>query len=66
MHLGRNNPRNLYTLREDQLESSMAEKDSGVLVDDKLSIQADAASQQRRLSVSWAMLGKASPASLGR
>ncbi|PKU36118.1 hypothetical protein llap_13577 [Limosa lapponica baueri] len=38
LHLERNNPRHQYKLGTDQLESSSAEKDEGVLVDNKLNM----------------------------
>ena len=66
LHLGRGNPRYLYKLGEDLLESSPAEKDLGVLVDEKLDMSSSVRLQPGRPTVFWAALKKGWLAGRGR
>jgi len=59
LHLGRNNK---YVLGATQLENNLAEKDLGVLVDNKLTRAGSVPLPQRRPTVSCAALGGVLPA----
>ena len=62
LHMGRNHAVHQYILGDDQLESSFAGRDLGVLVGSKLTVSQQCTFWQGRLTVSWAELGGVLPA----
>ncbi|GAB0206646.1 mitochondrial enolase superfamily member 1 [Grus japonensis] len=66
LHLGKNNPKHQYRLGVDPLGSSTAEKDLGVLVDNKLSISQQCALMAKAANGTWGPLRAEWPAGRGR
>lgn len=66
LHLRRNNPRYQYIVKTSRLESSFARKNHGVLVESSLPWTSNTSLWQKGSTVSWAALGKATPAGPGR
>ena len=66
LHLGRRNPRHIYRLEGAALESSPAEKDLALLVDEKLNSKCAFAASLGMQIVSWAPSEEGWPAGTGR
>ena len=66
LHLGRRNPWHPYRLEGAVLESSPAEKDLGVLMDEKLNMSQHCALATWKTNVFWAPSKEGWPAGIGR